>query len=802
MQPERSRTNRRLGAALGALIIAFAMVAPAAQAARPLLDTHQWDAYFALFARDAVVPWKKITVRLDTFSGAPVDFSAYSVDPAEVIVAGPEHQSRPLDTSHRTPAARWRFTPPQGYNFESNDVDVPLQNREGFFVIEARRGDAVQQVWLNVTRVGLVTKEGPDGILVYGTDLSNGRALPGMRVTWLLGSKFVYGKTESDGMLRWNGAGRPTFALAEWGNSKTFVSLLPVAPVPQAIVGVRADRGAVRAGETINVVGFARKRTAQEYRAAGGDIVVSLAGNGRSLVTQTLRLDEAGAFSGTVEIPSDAPAGDYAILATAAGATGGSTIHVDAGGDLRLTAAPGCSSPCPADAAIALAISARRGDQTAPNVDVRVRVVRSPHAFPPGEPEEKPRWGTTRILEQSLRTDANGHATITIPAPTDGLNSTYGIEVAGGSTTQTTRLVATSARYAISVEPDDTSVDVGAPIGIEVIGFDPSDGGPAANQSVVVKLSHGENQTEQTVTLDPNGHGHAIFERPELGANLITASMNLDGKTALDASEVTVAPQAIRSSASGGPRDLSVSVDRARYKPGEKITVTAQLPGAVGEALVTLDGARTYDAKVVPVRSGRAVASLDLESTTGDLKVGVVFVREGATIATSLPLSIDAPGHPRLTALAVERSTYAPGETARVTIRDGNQSGPATVAIRLADGRSTGPAGFLGAAGVLAVGASSTQTPSGDDAAWHAWVAPASSKAADIFGFDRPSGGSSPEPSLAVSAPQPLFWKVQRMQGNVIEVPLPRTRGRYVLSVLKIADEGDVGAAAATIVVQ
>jgi alpha-2-macroglobulin len=779
------------------------MLATQAQAARPLLDTHQWDAYFALFARDAVVPWKKITVRLDTFSGAPVEFSAYSVDPAEVIIAGPEHRSRALDTSHRTPVARWRFTPPGGYNFESNDVEVPLQNHEGFYVIEARRGDAVQQVWLNVTRVGLVTKEGPDGLLLYGTDLGSGKPLPGMRVTWLAGAKFVYGKTDADGTIRWSGPGRPTFALAEWGNSKTFVSLLPSAPLPQAIVGVRADRGVVRAGDTINVVGFARKRVAQEFRATSGEVRVSVAGNGKSLVSQTLRLDEAGAFSGAIAIPANAPVGDYAVLASAAGATGGSTIHVDAAGDVRLNVVPSCGSPCPANAPVEVAISAKRGTQSAANVEVRVRIVRSPHAFAPGEPEEKPRWGTTLILDQTVETDANGRARITIPAPTDGLDSTYGIEASGGGATQTTRLLATAARFAVSVEPDDTSVDVGAPVGIEVVGFDPADGAPAAHQPVVVKLSHGENHMEQTVSLDASGHGHVVFSKPERGANLVTATLSVDGQAALDASEVTVAPQAIRSGPAGGPADLSVSLDRPRYKPGDKITVTAQLAGAVGEAFVTLDGTRTYVAKTVPLRSGRAVATLDLESQmSGELRVGVVLVRDGATIATTVPVSVDGPGHPRLTALSLDRPTFAPGDTARVTIRDNGERGSATVAIRLADGRSTGPAGFLGAPGVLAVGASSTQTPGGDNAAWHAWVAPSNSKAADIFGFDRPAGTARPESSLAVSAPQPVFWKVLRTQGDVIDVPLPRQRGRYVLSVLKIADEGDVGAAAATIVVQ
>jgi hypothetical protein len=776
-------------------------IAPA-RAARPLLDTHQWDAYFALFARDAVVPWKKITVRLDTFSGAPVDFSAYAVDPADVIVAGPGGGARPLDVSHRVPVARWKFTPPPGYHFESNDVEVPLQNREGFYVIEARRGEAVAQVWLDVTRLGLVAKQGPDGVLLYGTDLGNGRALPGMRVLWLSGTKFIEEKTDAQGVARWPGPGRPSFALAEWGASKTFVSFLPVAPVPGAIVGVRADRDVVRAGDPVNVVGFARKRNAGEYRAASGEARITIAGSGRTLVTEDLPLDESGAFSGSLTVPHDAPAGDYAILATAGDATGGSTIHIDAAGDVRLSVVPDCSRPCPAASAIRLAIAAKRGDQAASDVPLRVRVVRSPHAFVPGEPVDRPRWGTTRILDQTVQTDEDGRAAVTLPAPTDGLDSTYGIEIEGASATETTRLVATSARYSIAVEPDETSVDIGSPIGIEVIGFDPADGTPAAHQSVDVTLSHGTDEMHQTVVLDADGHGHALFEHPQLGTNLVTASMSLGGRTALDAGAVTVAPQALAASPAEASDAIAVSLDHTRYKPGEQINVSAQLPGAVGDALITLDGARTYDAKTVPLRGGRATASLDLTPASGDLKVGVVLVRDGATVARSVPLAIDGPGHPRLTSLMPDRSVYAPGETAKIKVEDGELRGPATVAIRLADGRPSGGAGFVGAAEVLAVNASTTQSPTGNDVAWHTWVAPSGSKATDIFAFDRPAGTEKPESSLAVSAPVPLFWKVGRMQNDTIELALPRQPGRYVVSVLKIADDGDVGAASTTLVVQ
>jgi len=63
-------------------------------------------------------------------------------------------------------------------------VEVPLLNREGFFVIEARRGTAVQQVWINLSRIGLLTKRIAGRFIVYGRRLGQpARALRGMRYT-------------------------------------------------------------------------------------------------------------------------------------------------------------------------------------------------------------------------------------------------------------------------------------------------------------------------------------------------------------------------------------------------------------------------------------------------------------------------------------------------------------------------------------------------------------------------------------------------------------------------------------------
>lgn len=772
-----------------------------AQAARPLLDTHQWDAYFALFARDAVVPWKPVTIRLDTFSGAPVDFSAYAADPADVIIAGRDQRSRSLDTSHLTPVARWRFTPPPGYHFESSDVQVPLQNREGFYVIEARRGDAVQQVWLDITRLGLVAEQGPDGLLLYTTDLSSGRALPGVKVTWLVDRAFSYSSSDEEGLVRPPAGARPSFALAEWGKSKTFISILPVAPAPQAIVGVRSAQNVVRAGESVDVVGFVRKRVGPEFRAADGSVDVTIAGNGRTLGSQSLALDAAGAFAGALAIPRDAPAGDYAILAAAQGATGGSTIHVDASSDIRIAIRPQCGATCASAAQLPVELTITRDGQPAANLEVHVRVVRSPHVAPPGHPDEVSTWGTTEVMNTSVRTDGSGRARVTIPAPSDGLDSTYGLDVSAGEGAESARIVTTTTRYAIAVHPDQASLDVGQPAGVDVYAFDPTDGSPAAGKTVDVLLSHGTNSEKQSATLDADGRAHLVFQRTQLGSNLVLAQLAVEGARAQDAAEVDVAPRAV-GGRSGASASVSLAFDRPRYKPGDRITVTASLPGAIGVALLTLQGGKTLEAHAVPVKGGRASGTLTVVQAAGDLRVGVVFVRDGATVTADAPVTVDGPGDPRLTALAADRSSYAPGAVAHLTIKDEDLRG-ATVAVRVAEGSPSAGAGFVGVPDILAVGGSSTQSPTSDDPAWHAWVAPASSKAADIFSFDRPpAGASKQEPSLALAAGRALFWHVDRMAGDSVDVQLPRERGRYVISILKIADDGDVGAASVTVQVE
>jgi hypothetical protein len=792
-----SVTNRSACIALAMLICMLAALP--ARAARPLLDSGKWDNYFALFARNASVPWKPITIRLDTYSGAPVDFAAYDVDPADVLVAGMNARPRALDTSRLRPVTRWRFTPPPGLRFESSDVAVPLQNREGFFVIEARRGSAVQQVWLNLSRVGMLTKESPGGSFVYGADLGTGRALSGMRVTYLVGTAFRYDRTDAHGIS--HVPPRARFALAEWGNSKAFVSFLPTFPPPTAIVAVRAEHDAVRAGDAVRVIGFARKRSGDVYRPASGTIDLTLVAAGRELARSTATLDRAGAFTGSLTVPANAPAGDVAVLASGAGASGGATIHVDGVGDTLLTLSATCTTACPSNAEIPLTVSARRDGVLAAGATVRVRVIRTPHVLAAGELDAGPVWGTTPVVDTTVRTDTSGLAHVTIPAPSDGLASTYGIVASSGASTASTSLVAPNAKIALAVEPVATAIDVTDPATINIRGFDALDGTPAANLAVHVDIAHGPTTQAQDVVLDADGRARVTFRDVALGMNLVSATATVAGRLALDVAAVTVAPRALSDTAATGSADVRITLDRARYKPGDRVGINATLGGAVGDAMVTMESMRGVASAVVPAREGTASASLVVPETIGATAVGVAFVRDGALVDASVPVVVDGPGHQRAVTLEADRSTYAPGSVAQITINDGSDPSGATLAVRLSDRRAGNGASFDDVSGVLAASGTTTQNLASTDPPWHAWVAPARSTAGDIFGFDRPRQSATVAVPTAAAA-RVLSWTVDRADRDSFDVPVPKEPGRYVLSIVKVTDDGDVGTASIALTVQ
>jgi len=782
----------RIGRLLALASIAAVLSIAPVRAERQIVDLHHFDAYFELFAADSNVPWKPSTVRLDTYSSAPVSFSVYQVDPADVLTAGSNLAGRAIVTSGRRALASFTFAPPGGYQFQSNEVDVPLGTREGFFVVEARRGNVGEQVWINRTRIGLISKETPEELVFYGVDLATGMPLARMRVQLVVNRSFVTMMTDGEGIVRWTRSARPVFALAQWGASYAFLSPLPQPPLPSTIVGVRTDSAVVHAGDTVSVGGFARTRVQGVLRASTGTALVSLRSGAATLAQQVVPLDAAGAFATSFTLPESAPAGEYAVLAQAAGGVGGATIDVDAReAGLSLDVSSPCNGACDFRDDVPLLIHSSRGD-----VIVAVNVVRSPHVYV-GTAQESVPWATSHWLDTSVRTDESGNATVMVPHPNDGLASTYGVHVSSGGATADTRVSVATAQAAIRLVADRAEQGLGTPIGFDVYA-ESLDGKPLSAATVTSELLHGASGSQQQLTLDANGHARGSFNSPDLGTNFLFAWVDRGGR-AMDAAQVRVDPAAAAAPTDGGSANVHIRLDQQLYHSGEEVSADADLTGAGNEALITFESALGLEVRVVRSAAGHAVARLRAVDAAGELRVGAAFVRDGAIEWSTMPLTLVAPGRPASMQLSLSGDEFAPGEAAKVTL-NGSPASAGTFVVRISQGSPSGSALFSSAPALLAIGVATTQNSAPAAATWHPWVN-STGEHAQVLDFVRRTQ-SPPEPSLAEAQTQALSWKVTRGGAGALSIELPARSGRYDLSVLGISDDGSVSAGSSTVVVR
>ncbi|HYL27995.1 MAG TPA: hypothetical protein VEW74_09190 [Candidatus Nitrosotalea sp.] len=784
MQGARLLGVSRLLAA-GLLVIGVT-IAPL-RAERQIVDLHRLDANFQLFAADSSVPWKSAAVRLDTYSSAPVAISVYQVDPADVLTAGSNFSPRAISTSGRRALLKFNFTPPGGYQFQPNIVSVPLGAREGFFVVEARRGNVGEQVWINRSRAGLVAKQTPGGVLLYGTDLGTGMPLSHMRVQLVVNRTFVTMQTDGDGVLRWSRSSRPVFALAQWGASYAFLNPLPQAPMPSTIVGVRTDSAVVHAGEAVRVAGFARTRSRDVLRASTGNATISLRSGATVVAEMRVPLDAAGAFATSFVLPSNAAAGEYAVLAQAGGGVGGATIEVEANsGGLSLEVSALCNNSCDPRADVPLLVHSSRG-----GTPVHVTVVRSPHidvgTVSGSAPPDAARW-----FDVTVTTDENGNATVRIPHPNDGLGSTYGVRVDSSGATADTRVTLPTAQAIVRLTVDRAEQSLGTPLGFDVYA-EALDGKPLGGAVVTVNLTHAVTGAQQQLTLDANGHARGSFSAPELGTNFLLAWLDRGGR-AMDEAQVRVDPQAAAPAIEGGDPNVRITLDRRTYRSGEEIVVNAEDPGAQGVALITYESALGIEHRIARIANGRASAQLRAVDSAGELRVGAAFVRDGSIEWNSTPIVLSAPGRPREAQVAVKSDVLSAQKPARVEL-DG-AAGSGTFVVRISRGAASGSALFASAPSLLSIGVTTTQNSASQTATWHPWVN-ATGERAQVLGFERRTQ-APPELSLAQADTQAVSWDVARGQGGGVNVVLP-ARGRYELSVLGIADDGSVSAAASTI---
>ncbi len=340
------------------------------------------------------------TVRLDTYSSAPVAISVYEVDPADVLTAGSNFSPRAIVTRARRPAISFTFTPPGGYQFQSNVVTCRSASREGFFVVEARRGER-RRASVDQSLARRLDLKADAGRVVALRRRSRNRHAARAHARAVRGqSQFRRRRRPTrDGIVRWNRSAAPGLRARAMGRQLRILESAAAAAA-SADDRRRANRLGRRARRRhrprcrLRANALARN----VLRASTGSRASSRLRDGATTVgEQRVALDAAGAFTTSFVLPANAAAGEYAVLAQAGGGIGGATVDVDANaGGVSLEVNAACNGSLRSQRQRSAARALSHG-----GVTVRVTVVRSPHVYAGDVPESAP-WATSAWFDAAV----------------------------------------------------------------------------------------------------------------------------------------------------------------------------------------------------------------------------------------------------------------------------------------------------------------------------------------------------------------------------------------------------------------
>ncbi|RME13833.1 MAG: alpha-2-macroglobulin family protein, partial [Alphaproteobacteria bacterium] len=505
------------------------------------------------------------------------------------------------------------------------------------------------------------------------------------------------------GLTAGTGGAAPALAVVGKGNDLSFLSLTGPAfdlsdrgvaghpPAPPIDVFLTTDRGAYRAGETVNATALARDGRAAALENLPLTAILRRP-DGVEMTRTTSNGVGAGGHVFAFALPGNAPRGTWRLDVHAdpeAPALASQTLLVEDFLPERLDFDLSLSDPAPRlSAGVTLSVDARYlfgapAADLAVEGSLRLRPVRALEAWPGyvfGPHDDLP--GAAWAGIGPVRTDAAGHAEAQvrfpkIEAPGLPLRAVFTVELREGSGRPVEREIeapVTGTSPMIGIKPlFDGTLPENAQAEFAVVALD-AEGAPLDTEArwQVNRLETryqwysvgGGWKWEPTTTRTRVASGKVTLGNTPAAISAPTTwgeyelVISAPGRPPVLASTRFSAGWYASADAATTPDMLEVSLDAPRYAPGDTATLRF-VPRAAGKALVTVVSNRLIDMVAVEAREGENTVSLPVTEEWGS----------GAYVAVTLvrPLA-GATGHAPTRALGIAHAAVDPGER-RLAVR-------------------------------------------------------------------------------------------------------------------------------------
>lgn len=583
---------------------------------------------------------------------------------------------------------------------------------EGFYYVECKVGNLSRSTYINVSKIGLVTKSDKKSALCYVSDIESGKPIAGAQIQLPKAETLAtVGSTDVNGIFQAARGDSKDLVVAKYGKSVGVVDvdLYEGESDGKNKIVMYTDRPIYRPGDTVQFKGIIRKFDGTNYSVPGAGTaeVTVLDANENPVEKMTVPVSARGSFTGSyTSNREDAP--------------GGYAFKVDYGDtdyrywfslaayrkpDFSIKVEPQKSFYIYGDTASAKIKCEYYFGGPVVGAKVDAYVSRS-YKFDYGDDEEEdygsdyyPQGMSGEFSQQiQVVTDEKGEALIEFPtrgegdteAPTMDYNYTVSASVTDGNGKYfdgqgDVSVVRGDIGLNLTLDDYVAAADTNASATIQVT--DQQTGKPLSDQDVVVQVGSEEWKGDEAIfhprseiraaRTDAKGESTIIIPTGSEGSlRLRAVARDRSGHEVVQESYLYVEGENMV----GPPTaHFTVTLNKRRYKVGDICEALIQTSVTGGSALVTVEADHILSQQVVALDKPAITIKIPVtRQFAPNVYVAACSVSNMRLNEASSKLVVTIPEHKLNVEVTPDQPDYKPGDTATITVKTTNANGQAT----------------------------------------------------------------------------------------------------------------------------